>query len=151
MPHYEFYSVPENACRMSFEELFIDCFRQGEEAGWELAPLLFEAGQRGKTTPTVNIPVPDCLGDMVKLFLGVKPIMNSAGEFKDAQGVEVERVSPVMDAEKSLEYIQECRRISTGPREARGELVLALETWQDDSDSPRRRPWFQLPMRPRPW
>jgi hypothetical protein len=40
MPQYRFYVVPVMAKQMKFGELFVDCFHQGQEVGWNLIPLI---------------------------------------------------------------------------------------------------------------
>ena len=84
MPQYRFYTVPKNAKQMTFGQLFLDCFRQMEVAKqnheiWELAshfvsPIGLIDLRSGALLATDNIPEPICLGDLVKLFMGSKPV-----------------------------------------------------------------------------
>lgn len=72
MPRYRFYRVPETAKEMTFQELFVDCFQQGRDAGWEFSPLITDGGAAPKLDifqPTTNIPLPGCLGDVIRLFM----------------------------------------------------------------------------------
>lgn len=74
MPQYGFYTVPLSAKKMTFSELYRDCFQQGTSAGFKLAPLLVApVPHMGHVIPTRTldiIPNPACLGDLVRLFLG---------------------------------------------------------------------------------
>lgn len=79
MPQYEFYTVPGIAKNMSFGELFVDCIQQAQRKGFPYAPLVgqtFHLSNLGQCTvpATDNIPEPECLGDMVKLLFGYRPL-----------------------------------------------------------------------------
>lgn len=72
MPQFRFYSQPQNAKDKSFGELFVDCYRQLQQAQVDgLRPLLGQIRQ-GISEATDNIPTPKYLGDMVKLLTGPK-------------------------------------------------------------------------------
>ena len=80
MPQYEFYTVPRNAKQMTFGQLFFDCCRQLEavrETDLHLAPLLTSQFNitSGTPLPTDNIPEPACLGDLMKLLNGPRPLL----------------------------------------------------------------------------
>lgn len=77
MPQFEFYTVPPNAREMTFGQLFLDCSRQMEavDSHKYITPLFIaEINARSpEFTATDDIPEPDCLGDLMKLFLGARP------------------------------------------------------------------------------
>ena len=79
MPQYQFYFVPENARRMTFGEIFLDCYEQLRGAlqpmqilltdGTPLEfPIMLRHGERFPPAP--DIPEPVFLGDFLKLFDG---------------------------------------------------------------------------------
>lgn len=73
MPQYAFYSMPKNARRMSFSELFLDCCHQLRNRDVDIAPLLMDSenpldGRIGHLS--TGIPEPAFLGDLAKLFNG---------------------------------------------------------------------------------
>ncbi|KAJ6506600.1 hypothetical protein C8R45DRAFT_970082 [Mycena sanguinolenta] len=78
MPQYGFYRMPQNARRMSFPKLYIDCCRQLRGRAVEIGPLFIESenpfdGQIGELR--AGVPEPVYLGDLVKLFNG--PVQRS--------------------------------------------------------------------------
>jgi hypothetical protein len=130
MPQYDFYQVPQNARRMKFGELFVDCFEQGRRAGWELAPLITggSTSVQAAFPLTDNIPEPACLGDLVKLLLGPKPILTGS-RFR-SEVTQVERVHDRMDPTVTIQLISDCLNISPSTRVALGDLWLVVEKYQ---------------------
>ena len=127
MPQYDFYTVPKNARQMSFGELFADCCQQGLKAGWDLAPLLTSESGEGTRmfSITNNIPHPVCLGDMVKLFLGPKPVTYGTGWRTEA--VHVDRFIYTGNASETIQLIYDCLNISQSAQLYLGDLWLATE------------------------
>ncbi|KAJ6506514.1 hypothetical protein C8R45DRAFT_817185, partial [Mycena sanguinolenta] len=78
MPQYGFYRVPENARRMTFTQLYIDCCRQLQSHDIEIGPLSIESehpfdSQIGGLR--TGLPEPVYLGDLVKLLN--RPVQHS--------------------------------------------------------------------------
>lgn len=80
MPQYKFYTVPKDAKQMDFGKLFVDCCNQLGRvqlpSDGAIMPLLSfgSVGSSNIFTATDDIPLPDCLGDFVKLLGGGSPI-----------------------------------------------------------------------------
>jgi hypothetical protein len=82
MPQFEmFYELPSNAKKkMLFGKLFVNLFQQGQRAGTHILPVITDElisvaeFQRGVHPATANTPEPSCLGNLVELILGPKPL-----------------------------------------------------------------------------
>ncbi|KAJ9613047.1 hypothetical protein H2200_002988 [Cladophialophora chaetospira] len=77
MPQFPWYTVPENAKKMTFGELFVDCFQhQAERGGVKFSPLVTIGWQNTPKdilpTPPVsgNVPTPKTLGEFIRLTCG---------------------------------------------------------------------------------
>jgi hypothetical protein len=111
MVRFVFYKVPENAKDMSFGELFVDCAHQARSIGFPLRPII-TAGR--DSTPveaahwpdlTDNIPVPTCLGDLLKLFDG--PEVDKSPSPR-CHPVEVQPVTDTVGMADALDIIRQC-------------------------------------------
>jgi Heterokaryon incompatibility protein (HET) len=113
MPQYSFYQVPQTAKQMTFGELFVDCFQQGLNAGWNLAPLVqADALSDDAYLPTDNIPEPVCLGDMAKLFLGGRIHIDPMTRKRVTEGVEVQPLTDNGNVEDAIRIVAQCIRYS---------------------------------------
>lgn len=134
LPKYGFYKVPAMAKQMTFGELFVDCFQQGEEADWSLAPLIQAdrfIDDSGKDLPTANIPEPITLGDAAKLFLGARLHFCSCTTEK----VEVELFSGSGNVRELLGIIAKNISISRHRfKLVQPEVVLTQDMGNRDSD-----------------
>jgi hypothetical protein len=139
MPQYGFYTVPKDARRMSFGELFVDCFRQGERAQWPYAPLISAdwtpASGTSLFAPTTNIPEPRYLGDMIKLMLGGGAIGGEEEYDFHPQAVEVRQID-LSDCAGAIRVLRQCSRYSTAFQLALGERHLAVVGALDRTELP---------------
>ena len=75
LPQYGWYRAPPNVKRLTFGELWIDCVQQAEKHGFKFFPTVTK-GLTGVTirdsddsrSPSPEIPLPQNLGDFIKLF-----------------------------------------------------------------------------------
>ncbi|KAL5625663.1 hypothetical protein FOBRF1_000006 [Fusarium oxysporum] len=72
MSQYDWYSAPspEMVRKMGFGPLFRDCFAQARHANRATLPKIIAGmvGEQGGSLETSNVPEPELLGDLVKLF-----------------------------------------------------------------------------------
>jgi hypothetical protein len=99
---------------MSFTELLVDCVEQGKRARFKVAPLLVAKGPIGIVrwmVPALNIPEPDYMGDLIKLFSGRKPrldvnTLSNIGEFPGHR-VEVQGVIDTSNITETFRFIEQ--------------------------------------------
>ena len=115
LPQYGWYLPPHGVRQMTFGQLWLDCWRQAQLAGYPFTPTIPKglAGSPENSldslSPSENIPTPTVLGDFVKLF-GC-----SINQDEDAQGLfvtDVEVEEPPDDMESSLAIIEDSMRFS---------------------------------------
>jgi hypothetical protein len=108
MPQYSFYSLPDNAKDMTFQQLFVDCYQQLEQCHsfpW-MAPLISAPFQQWPPpTPTPNIPEPVFLSDFIKLFFGPRIAYPPT-----VHQVQVEKVSHLSNSDVFQHVLQAVER-----------------------------------------
>ena len=118
MPPYYWYSVPVDARRMTFSELFLDCCAQVEQKESGLIRPLITSGWANIPDVILNpskpasVPTPTCLGDLAKLFSGGLSRYPSIGKIRlhPAEASQVDNIPTV----EILQLIKQSIQFSEG-------------------------------------
>lgn len=146
MPQYAFYTVPTSVRGMTFRELFLDCYEQANSHGVLVTPQVWLGREdtlddiATQRPATDNIPTPACLGDLVALFLGPKPLLYSSFDQLDPHDPDVELLGPMggyrVEATQVIDttdITQTCDIIDEAISQSRYWWLQAYTFWQVDS------------------
>jgi hypothetical protein len=129
MPQYQFYTVPPNARIMSFSDLLDDCFSQlqASDPFSDIAPL-FPTNSTASTDSTERVPIPQNLGDFVKLCRGPR-LLPQASQTR----VQVQLFGTDVDKATAVQLVLRCIRQS-GPS-ATAEFLNSVTRYREKLQS----------------